>query len=170
MTWRLPVAAVSAAEPADEESGQVGEPVAAVTPFHKKKQQSQHTSRCGNAAAPAAVTAKAEMLASGLCRFHWKYGEDARLCAKPCSWQRNQCAKGGSTPSPLAASCTSWTNLHRGVSSWTQEPPTLFFISLHLASSPALASRVQMDCIFLAGESADYPWFSTAAVSSSRFC
>jgi hypothetical protein len=30
------VAAVAAAEPADEESGQVGEPVAAVTPFHKK--------------------------------------------------------------------------------------------------------------------------------------
>jgi hypothetical protein len=72
---------------------QAGEPVAAVTPFHKKKQQSQHTNHrgngaeCGNAATPAAVTAKAEMLVSGLCCFHWKYGEDARLCAKPCSWQ-----------------------------------------------------------------------------------
>ncbi len=69
--------------------------MAAVTPFRKKKQQSQHTSRrdngaeSSNAAAPATVTAKAEMLASGLCRFHWKYGEDARLCAKPCSRQRN---------------------------------------------------------------------------------
>jgi hypothetical protein len=24
---------------------------------------------------------------SGLCRFHWKWGEDAYSCAKPCSWQ-----------------------------------------------------------------------------------
>jgi hypothetical protein len=90
------VAAVAAAEPADgEKSGQAGEPVAAVAPFHKKKQQHQHTGRrgngakSGNAAAPAPVTGKAEMLASGLCRFHWKWGEDARFCAKPCSWQGN---------------------------------------------------------------------------------
>ncbi len=89
------VAAVAAAEQADGESGQAGEPVAAVAPFHKKKQQSQHTghrsngTKSSNAAAPAAVTAKAEMLASGLCRFHWRYGEDARLCSKPCSWQGN---------------------------------------------------------------------------------
>jgi hypothetical protein len=50
---------------ADGESGQAGQPVAAVAPFHKKKQQYQHTSRrgngakSGNATAPAAVTAKA---------------------------------------------------------------------------------------------------------------
>ncbi len=34
MTWHLPV---------DEESGQAGEPVAAVAPFHKKKQQYQQS-------------------------------------------------------------------------------------------------------------------------------
>jgi hypothetical protein len=79
------VAALTAAEPVDEESGQAGEPVAAVAPFHKKKQQSQQAGRSGNAAAPAAVTGKAERLASGLCRFHWKYGEEARICTKPCS-------------------------------------------------------------------------------------
>jgi hypothetical protein len=33
-------------------------------------------------------------------------------------------------------------------------------------NSPALVSRVQMDCIFLAGASAGYPWFSLAAVWS----
>jgi hypothetical protein len=81
----LSVAAVTAAAPADGESGQAGEPVAAVAPFHKKKQQYQQAGRRGNgakggnAAAPAAVTGKAEMLASGLCRFHWKYGEEARF-------------------------------------------------------------------------------------------
>ncbi len=89
------VAAVTAAEPGDEESGQTGEPVAAVAPFYKKKQQSQQASRRsngtkgGNTAAPPAVTGKAERLASSLCRFHWKYGEDARICTKPCSWQGN---------------------------------------------------------------------------------
>jgi hypothetical protein len=35
------------------ESGQAGEPVAAVAPFH------------------------------------WKFGEEARICVKPCSWQGN---------------------------------------------------------------------------------
>ncbi len=85
----------SMAEPADEESCQAGEPVAAVAPFHKKKQQYQHTGRRGNGAksgktaAPAAVTGKAERLASGLCRYHWKFGEEARFCVKPCSWQGN---------------------------------------------------------------------------------
>jgi hypothetical protein len=89
------VAAVAAAEPADEESGQTGEPVAAVAPFHKKKQQYQHTCRrsngakSGNTASPVAVTGKAERLASGLCRYHWKFGEEARFCVKPCSWQGN---------------------------------------------------------------------------------
>ncbi len=89
------VAAVAAAEPADEESSQAGKPVAAVAPFHKKKQQFQQTGRRGNgakggnAAAPAAVTGKAERLSSGLCRNHWKFGEEARICMKPCSWQGN---------------------------------------------------------------------------------
>jgi hypothetical protein len=89
------VAAVTGAEPADKESGQAGEPVAAIAPFHKKKQQYQQAGRRGNgakggsAAAPAAVTGKAERLASGLCRFHWKYGEEARICTQPCSWQGN---------------------------------------------------------------------------------
>ena len=89
------VAAVTAAEPADEESGQAGEPVAAVAPFQKKNQHYQQSGRRGNGAkggnatANAAVTGKAERLASGLCRFHWKYGEEARICTKPCSWQGN---------------------------------------------------------------------------------
>jgi len=89
------VAAVSAAAPADEECDQAGEPVAAVAPFHKKKQQYQQAGRRGNgakggnAAAPAAITGNAERKASGLCRFHWKYGEEARICTKPCSWQGN---------------------------------------------------------------------------------
>ena len=90
------VAAVAAAEPADEESGQAGEPVAAVAPFQKKKQQFQHIgsrsngAKSGNTAAPAAVmTGKAERLASGLCLYHWKFGEEARICFKPCSWQGN---------------------------------------------------------------------------------
>jgi hypothetical protein len=43
------VAAVAAAEPVDEESGQTGESVAAVAPFHKKK-QFQKTGRGGNGA------------------------------------------------------------------------------------------------------------------------
>jgi hypothetical protein len=89
------VAAVAAAEPADEESGQAGEPVAAIAPFHKKKQQFQQAGRRGNgakggsAAVPAAITGKAERLASGLCRYQWKFGEEARICMKPCSWQGN---------------------------------------------------------------------------------
>jgi hypothetical protein len=70
--------------PADEESGQAGEPVAAVAPFHRKKQQFQQAGRRGNGA-----TGKAERLASGLCRFHWMFGEEARICTKPCSWQGN---------------------------------------------------------------------------------
>jgi hypothetical protein len=78
----------------DEESGQTGESVAAVAPFHKKK-QFQKTGRGGNgakggsAAAPAAITGKAERLASGLCRYHWKFGEEARICMKPCTWTGN---------------------------------------------------------------------------------
>ncbi len=89
------IAAVAAVEPADGESGQASEPVAAVAPFHKKKQQHQHTSRhgngakSGNAAVPTAMTGKAERLACGLCRYHCKFREDARFCAKPCSWQGN---------------------------------------------------------------------------------
>jgi hypothetical protein len=89
------VAAVSAATPADEECDQAGEPVAAVAPFHKKKQQFQQAGRRGNgakggnAAAPAAITGNAERKASGLCRFHWKYGEEARICTKPCTWTGN---------------------------------------------------------------------------------
>ncbi len=89
------VAAVAAAEPADEESGQAGEPVAAVTPFHKNTQQHQQSGRrgngakSGNAATPAPITGKAERLASGLCLYHWKFGEEARICFKPCSWQGN---------------------------------------------------------------------------------
>jgi hypothetical protein len=89
------VAAVSAAAPADEECDQAGEPVAAVAPFHKKKQQYQQAGRRGNgakggnAATPAAVTGNAERKASGLCRFHWKYGEEARICTKPCTWTGN---------------------------------------------------------------------------------
>jgi phage gp16-like protein len=89
------VAAVAAAKPADEECDQAGESVAAVAPFHKKKQQYQQAGRRGNgakggnAATPAAVTGNAERKASGLCRFHWKYGEEARICTKPCSWQGN---------------------------------------------------------------------------------
>ncbi len=86
------VAAV--AEPADEEGGKTGESVAAVAPFNKKK-QFQKASRGGNgvkggsAAAPAAITGKAERLASGLCRYHWKFGEEARICMKPCTWTGN---------------------------------------------------------------------------------
>ncbi len=89
------VAAVTAAAPADEECDQAGESVAAVAPFHKKKQQYQQAGRRGNsakggnAATPTAVTGNAERKASGLCRFHWKYGEEARICTKPCSWQGN---------------------------------------------------------------------------------
>jgi hypothetical protein len=89
------IAAVAAMEPADGESGQAGEPVAAIAPFHKKKQQHQHTGRhgngakSGNAAVPATVTGKAERLASGLCRYHCKFGEDACFCAKPCLWLGN---------------------------------------------------------------------------------
>jgi hypothetical protein len=48
------VTAVAAAEPADGERGQAGEPVAAVAPFHKKRQQYQHTGRRGNG--PRAAT------------------------------------------------------------------------------------------------------------------
>jgi hypothetical protein len=40
----------AAVELADGESGQAGEPVAAVAPFHKKKQQYQHTGRRDNGA------------------------------------------------------------------------------------------------------------------------
>ncbi len=89
------VAAVSAAALADEECDQAGEPVAAVAPFHKKKQQSQQAGRrgngakSGNAATPAAITGNAERKASGLCRAHWKYGEEARICVKPCTWTGN---------------------------------------------------------------------------------
>jgi hypothetical protein len=78
------VAAVAAAEPADEESGQTGE--------KKQFQQAGHRgngAKGGSAAAPAAITGKAERLASGLCRYHWKFGEEARICMKPCSWQGN---------------------------------------------------------------------------------
>ena len=30
-----------------------------------------------------------EMKASGLCFYHFRYAEDARLCRKPCAWQGN---------------------------------------------------------------------------------
>jgi hypothetical protein len=84
-----------AAEPADEESGQAGKPVAPVAPFHKKKQHFQQAghrgngTKGGNTAAPSAITGKAERLASGLCRYHMKFGEEACICMKPCSWQGN---------------------------------------------------------------------------------
>ncbi len=86
---------IHAHDMADEESGQAGKPVATVAPFHKKKQQFQQAGRHGNgakggnAAALAAITRKAERLASGLCRYHWKFGEEACICMKPCSWQGN---------------------------------------------------------------------------------
>ncbi len=86
---------MSAAAPADEECGQASEPVAAVAPTQKKKQQYQQAGRRGNgakggnAATPAAVTGNAERKASGLCRAHWKYGEEARICYKPCTWMGN---------------------------------------------------------------------------------
>ncbi len=85
---------MAAAEPADEESGQTGESVAAGAPFHKKKQFQQagrrgNGAKGGSAAAPAAITGKAERLASGLCRYHWKFGGEARICMKPCLWQGN---------------------------------------------------------------------------------
>jgi hypothetical protein len=84
-----------AAVAADGESGQAREPVTAIAPFHNKMQQQQHTGRRGNGAkggntaASAVASAAAERRASGLCRFHWKFGEDAYICAKPCSWQGN---------------------------------------------------------------------------------
>ncbi len=82
---------MAAAEPADRESSHAGEPVAAVAPFHKKKQQQQLTGCRGSGAkgGKAAASAVAEKKASGLCRFHWKFGEEAYICAKPCSWQGN---------------------------------------------------------------------------------
>jgi hypothetical protein len=69
--------------------------LAAVAPFHKKKQQYQQAgcrgngAKGGSAATPAAVTGNAERKASGLCRFHWKYGEEDRICTKPCTWTGN---------------------------------------------------------------------------------
>ncbi|MFN9909797.1 MAG: hypothetical protein ACK56F_27385 [bacterium] len=51
-----------------------------------------HSSSAGVAAdtaATAAITGNAERKASGLCRFHWKYGEEARICTKPCTWTGN---------------------------------------------------------------------------------
>jgi hypothetical protein len=85
------VAAVAAAEPADGESGQASEPVAAIAPFHKKKQQQQLTGHRSNGAkgGNAAASSATERKASGLCRFHWKSGEEAYICSKPCSWQGN---------------------------------------------------------------------------------
>jgi hypothetical protein len=80
------VAAVAAAEPADRESGQAGEPVAADAPFHKKKRDQGRYDN-GHKARNAAATS--DRKASGLCPFHWKWGEEAFSCTMPCSWQGN---------------------------------------------------------------------------------
>ncbi len=39
----------------------------------------------GNSNAPA----KLARLSSGLCRFHWQFGDKAYSCRRPCSWQGN---------------------------------------------------------------------------------
>ncbi len=67
------VAAVAAAEPADRESGQAGGPVAANAPFRKKKRDQEYGCHdYGHKGRNAAVTS--DRKASGLCRFHWKWG------------------------------------------------------------------------------------------------
>jgi hypothetical protein len=66
-------------EPTDGKSGQAGEPVAAITPFHKKKQHNGRSCNGAKGGNPAATDRKA----SGLCSFHWKFGEDAYVCANP---------------------------------------------------------------------------------------
>ena len=73
------VVMVATAEPTDGKSGQAGEPVAAITPFHKKKQHNGCSYNGAKGGNPAATDRKA----SGLCSFHWKFGEDAYVCANP---------------------------------------------------------------------------------------
>ena len=40
--------------------------------------------------------------ASGLCFYHWSFGENARNCRSPCSWQGNKLARALLAPSALA--------------------------------------------------------------------
>jgi hypothetical protein len=39
----------------------------------------------GNPNAPAKLARQT----SGLCRFHWQFGDKAYSCRSPCSWQGN---------------------------------------------------------------------------------
>ena len=80
------VAAVAAAVPADRESDQAGEPVAAIAPFKKKKRDQVYGQKVHRGGKPTTAT---DRRSSGLCFFHWKWGEEAYSCAKPCSWQGN---------------------------------------------------------------------------------
>ncbi len=69
-------ATVATSVPADRESGQAGESVAAVTPFHKKKREQKYGRRDnGHKGGNAATTS--DRKASDLCQFHWKWGEEA---------------------------------------------------------------------------------------------
>jgi hypothetical protein len=81
------VAAVAAAKLAGEESGQAGEPVAAIPPFHKKKQQSQQAPRA--AKLPRLPPSQTKLRGWLLVCAGSTYGEEARICMKPCSWQGN---------------------------------------------------------------------------------
>ena len=71
----------------------VGGVVAAVKPAYTHQQQSnQHKKKGGKAktstAAAMPPTAVAQV-AVGMCWYHWKHGENAQKCEKPCSWVGN---------------------------------------------------------------------------------
>jgi hypothetical protein len=72
----------------------VGGVVAAVKPAYTHQQQSTQQKKKGGkgktitAAATMPPTAVAQV-AVGMCWYHWKHGENAQKCEKPCSWVGN---------------------------------------------------------------------------------
>jgi hypothetical protein len=65
--------------------------VAAIKPAPPSQQQQQK--KKVNKAKPAAATSMpptaVAQVAIGMCWYHWKHGENAQKCEKPCSWVGN---------------------------------------------------------------------------------
>ena len=55
----------------------------------------------GQQATPAMSLAAMARMGTGLCHFHWSFGDKASKCEAPCNWQGNKESGAASTPSPL---------------------------------------------------------------------
>jgi hypothetical protein len=124
--------------------------VTAVAPFHKKKRDH---GRCDNGHNGGNVTASSDRKASGLCRFYWKWGEDANSCPQALLMAGKLVRRGwmNAIASGRLVHIVGESSQRRFLVDIGAAYPIFPF---SLARSPALVSWVQMDYTSLAGGSA----------------